>query len=130
MSIGRRWAAPWQLANRSPTEQRLVVQEYSLETRRFYTRVVENFGKFMKATAFVDVNHFDVREFLAEQPRLGHIRFTLSYTAVWRATRKRSHISVAECACVVRSVSGSGWLGVRGSWWPGKGQWFNLFRPR
>ena len=57
----------------------LVVQEYSAETQRFYTRIAVNFCKFMGHTSVVEANHFDIREFLAGEAKRGHIRFTLKH---------------------------------------------------
>lgn len=57
----------------------LEVQEYALETRRFYTRVAANFSDYMGRASVVDANHFDIRDFLANGARRGLIRFTLKH---------------------------------------------------
>jgi site-specific recombinase XerD len=57
----------------------LVVQEYSSETKRFYTRVASSFCQYMGRASVVGANHFDVRDFLASGARRGHIRFTLKH---------------------------------------------------
>ena len=57
----------------------LEVQEYSFETRRFYTRVAGSFGRYMGRASLVLANHFDIRDFLVSAARQGHIRFTLKH---------------------------------------------------
>ena len=57
----------------------LDVQEYSFETKRFYTRVASCFSRYMGRASVVRANHFDIRDFLASVAKQGHIRFTLKH---------------------------------------------------
>ena len=57
----------------------LDVQEYSFETKRFYTRVASCFSRYTGRASVVRANHFDIRDFLASVARQGHIRFTLKH---------------------------------------------------